>query len=136
MKRAMATAMVAAMTLTSVARADAPAGRTIFKCRSAEGLVFSDRPCGPSSEPYQPDLGSVSVVDSVVAPATSVTSRPAPAARQSSRPVPSRAQTCARLDESLHRIAATMRSGYGVKQGERLKERKREIEARRRAEKC
>ncbi len=139
MKRTMAmVAMVAiaAMMATSAATADAPASRTIFKCRSLEGLIFSDHPCGPSSEPYRPDLKSVSVVEAVVAPVTTVTPHPVPAARQASRAVASRAQICARLDQSLHKIVATMRSGYGVKQGERLKERKRELEARRRAEKC
>jgi hypothetical protein len=29
-----------------------------------------------------------------------------------------------------------MRSGYGAKEGERLKERKRDLEAKRRAQKC
>ena len=136
MTRVMATVICAVTVTIPVAMADPAASRTIYKCTSSEGPVFSDHPCGPSAETYRPDLTAVSVVETIATPVSSTTSRAAPPPR---RPPPvgaTRAQICARLDQSLHKIAATMRSGYGVKQGERLKERKREIQARRRAEKC
>ena len=40
------------------------------------------------------------------------------------------------LDQSLRRILSTMRTGYTASQGERLRERKRELEAQRRAQRC
>lgn len=137
MKLAMAGMMLIAGMAAAPTMADKNGSRTIYKCESSEGLVFSDHPCGPSTETYQPDLSAVSVVDTVVAPETHSTTRNVvrPAARSNSHAA-SRAEACARLDASLHKIAATLRSGYGVKQGERLKERKRELEARRRAQKC
>jgi hypothetical protein len=46
------------------------------------------------------------------------------------------AATCERLKNSLHEVAARMRSGYNVKQGEQLRARKAKLEQQRRAEKC
>jgi hypothetical protein len=40
------------------------------------------------------------------------------------------------MRKSLKDIAARMRAGYSVKQGERLKERKAQLEQQRRAQKC
>lgn len=137
MKLAVVGMMVIASMAAAPAMADESGSRTIYKCESSEGLVFSDHPCGPSAETYRPDLSSVSVIDTVAAAETPSTPRRVvrPAARPDSHAA-SRAEVCARLDQSLHKIAATLRAGYGVKQGERLKQRKRELEAHRRAQKC
>jgi hypothetical protein len=43
---------------------------------------------------------------------------------------------CERIRNSLRDVAARMRAGYDVKQGERLRERKAKLEAQRRAQKC
>jgi hypothetical protein len=116
----------------------APAAeRTIYRCETAADVVFADRPCGADSEPYLPDSDSVSVMTTV--PATPLKTRAA-AAPSPRRPTveakDTRAETCARIDQSLRKIVSTMRAGYSAKQGERLKERKRNLEARRRAQRC
>ena len=43
------------------------AERTIYRCETAAGVVFADRPCGADSEPYSPDTASVSVMTTVPA---------------------------------------------------------------------
>lgn len=120
---------------TTATAGDSPA-RTIYRCESAQGPVFSDRPCSAVSEVYEPDLGRVSVVDTVSPPAL-----PAPRSASAARParqaaIQPKATACEGLERSLHKIVSTMRAGYNAKQGERLRERKRELEAKRRAEKC
>jgi len=133
MKRRIA---VAAMVLFTQ-HATAGSAHTIYKCETAQGITFSDRSCGSTSRPYEPDLSGVSIVDTVV-PVPVPRSSPAPArpSRQTSALVISKAQACEHLQQSLHKIVSTMRAGYGAKQGERLRERKRELEEKRRAQKC
>jgi hypothetical protein len=43
---------------------------------------------------------------------------------------------CARLEQALRDVRNKMRAGYGAKQGERLKMRQRQLDQRRRLEKC
>ena len=63
-----------------------------------------------------------------------------PAGRPSSGPESFKPEantaTCRHLSESLRKVLSTMRSGYSASQGERLRNRKRELEARRRQLKC
>ncbi|HMN44761.1 MAG TPA: hypothetical protein PKE27_09325 [Povalibacter sp.] len=111
------------------------AERPIYRCETAAGVVFADRPCGPDSEPYSPDLDSVSVMTTV--PAQPVTTRAASSPRRTAiEAKDTRAEACARIDQSLRKIASTMRAGYSARQGERLKERKRDLETQRRARRC
>ena len=56
--------------------------------------------------------------------------------RVASGPAAPKIDACLKLNEALRKIASTLRSGYSAKQGERLNERKRELEAQRRAQKC
>jgi hypothetical protein len=44
--------------------------------------------------------------------------------------------TCGKLDQSLREVRTKLRTGYGVKEGERLKARQRQLAERRRTEKC
>ena len=112
--------------------ADAP----IYRCETPAGTTFSDRPCGPASERYSPDLANVSVMTTV--PAQPVAVKPTtPAVRKASAaPRDTKAESCARIEQSLRKIASTQRAGYTAKQGERLKERKRELDERRRDLRC
>lgn len=111
------------------------AERTIYRCETAAGVVFADRPCGSDSEPYSPGLESVSVMTTV--PAQDVPTRATAAPRRTpAEPKNTRAENCARLDESLRKIVSTLRAGYTARQGERLKQRKRDLDAQRRAQRC
>ncbi len=129
--------------LISAASCAAAQSPTIYRCETASGITFSDRPCGIDSKPYAVDTSGVSVIETkrveprsaVTGPKTQASSR---SAESSDRPSAkaSKAATCERLDQSLRRILSTMRTGYTASQGERLRERKRELEAQRRAQRC
>jgi hypothetical protein len=122
----------------AAASTQADSTRSIYRCETAAGIVFADRPCDSGAQVYEPNLSGVSIVETVTPP-------PRPAAKpaqpprsrgKSSGSATANAEACAKLDQSLKKIASTLRAGYNAKQGERLKERKRELEAKRRTQKC
>ncbi|HEY5807922.1 MAG TPA: hypothetical protein VIT67_08130 [Povalibacter sp.] len=130
-------AVVMSLGMSNAVTANEPSTRPIYRCESSQGAVFSDRPCGASSEVYEPDLAGVSVVDTVVPPPRPPAQRGASAARPPTQAaVRPRADLCDSLERSIHKIVSTMRAGYNARQGERLRERKRELESKRRAQKC
>jgi hypothetical protein len=113
----------------------------VYRCTVGGVTTYSDRPCAPDAAPYQPDTSRVSTYDP---PPVSQKATPAPPARTS--PARKRdsgrgdqarhAAACERLQNALREVAARMRSGYNVKQGEQLRARKARLEQQRRAEKC
>jgi hypothetical protein len=113
----------------------------VYRCTVGGVTTYSDRPCAPDAAPYQPDTSRVSTYDP---PPVSPKATPAPPARTApARKHGSRgddqvrhAAACERLQNSLREVAARMRSGYNVKQGEQLRARKAKLEQQRRAEKC
>lgn len=124
----------------SCAAAQSP---TIYRCETASGITFSDRPCGIDSKPYEVDTSGVSVIETKPAESRPAVASPKPqppsraiesSDRSSARA--SKAAICERLDQSLRKVLSTMRTGYTASQGERLRERKRELEAQRRAQRC
>jgi hypothetical protein len=129
---------IAVVCLLSVGMARADSTHFIYRCETPQGLVFSDRPCSSESQLYEPDLSGVSVVTTEVPKTTSspATLKPPRVRASSETSVVAKADQCQRLNDSLRKIASTMRNGYGAKEGERLKERKRDLEAKRRAQKC
>jgi hypothetical protein len=111
------------------------ADRPIYRCETPTGVVFADRPCGATSEPYSPDLATVSVMSTVQA--DPVKARPVPRTRTSVVATrDTKAESCARIEQSLRKIVSTQRAGYTAKQGERLNERKRDLDNKRRALRC
>jgi len=114
---------------------------TIYRCASADGLIYSDRPCAADAEVHEADASRVTVYD---APSISKrASEPRPKAKSVSRSVQKSAAAyakhqanCAKLNQSLSEVRTKLRTGYGVKEGERLKARQRQFAERRRAEKC
>lgn len=131
-------AALLAVSFISPTQATDSSSRAVYRCETPQGIVFADRPCDVSARPYEPDLAGVSVIETAVPVRTAPAKATAPAPRPRSvasnaRP---KAETCDRLRQSLRKVAASLRSGYGVKEGERLKERKRELEAKRKAARC
>jgi hypothetical protein len=115
--------------------------QTIYRCGSAGGLVFSDRPCAADAEIHKTDDGRVTVYDAP--PISKHASQPRSNASAAGRParqsvaVHAKHQAaCARLDQSLRDVRTKLRTGYGIKEGERLKTRQRQLAERRRKEKC
>ena len=113
----------------------------VYRCTVGGVTTYSDRPCSPDAAPYQPDTSRVSTYEP---PPARQAAAPAPPARTS--PARKRssdrgdqvrhAVTCERLSDALRDVAARMRAGYNVKQGEQLRERKAKLERQRRTEKC
>lgn len=133
---AIAVAMHCVVTL-----AEAPPGRTLYRCTVAGVTTFSDRPCAADAVAYLPDTSRISTYEPPPASraATSAPSqRPAPARRRVSggEDQVRHAAACERLSNGLRDVAAHMRAGYNVKQGEQLRERKAKLEQQRRAQKC
>ena len=113
----------------------------VYRCTVNGVTTYSDRPCAPDAAPYQPDTSRVTTYDPPPVSRTAPHGQPArtspPRQRGSGRETQLRhAATCERLQNSLREVAARMRSGYNVKQGEQLRARKAKLEQQRRAEKC
>lgn len=121
--------------------AQAPPARTLYRCTVAGVTTFSDRPCAADAVPYLPDTTRISTYDpppTSRAAASAQPQRTAPARRRASggEDQVRHAAACERLRNGLRDIAARMRAGYNVKQGEQLRERKTRLEQQRRAQKC
>jgi hypothetical protein len=121
-----------------------PAGAqtTIYRCVGEGGTVYSDRPCAQNADLHEIDDSRVTVYTPPTAAkrsATPAAARPTKArpAKKARLPDPARHRlACARLEQSLRDVRTRMRTGYGVKEGERLKTRQRQLDQRRRLEKC
>ena len=114
---------------------------TIYRCTSAAGTVYSDLPSAGHAETHEIDDSRVTVYTPEAAkarsPATPTTANKPKRANAIRQPDPAKHRiTCARLAQSLRDVRTKMRSGYSVKEGERLKARQRQFEQRRRLERC
>jgi hypothetical protein len=114
---------------------------TIYRCESAGGLVFSDRPCAVDAEVHAPDGSRVTVYHAP--PISKRASEPRSkalaskhSARKNASAYAKHQQACAKLDQSLREVRTTLRTGYGVKEGERLKAKQRDLAERRRMQRC
>lgn len=113
----------------------------IYRCTVGGVATYSDRPCEPGAAEYEPDTSRVSTYSPPPVSRTAAPASPAkpPAARRRAsdgRDQVRQAAACERIRSSLREIAARMRAGYGVKEGEQLRERKAKLERQRRAQKC
>lgn len=139
MKVAMLGIALLALGLALVVMGDAP---TIYRCDSDGAVIYSDRPCAADAAIHENDGSRVTVY---AAPPTSGAApapqgRPAAHKTKSARPagvdLEQRQVRCAKLDQALRDVRTKMRTGYRVKEGERLKARQRQLNDRRRDEKC
>lgn len=114
----------------------------IYRCTGEAGTVYSDRPCAEDADPHEIDDSRVTVytpaaADKQPSPAASAKPTKAKPAKQAPLPDPAKHRlTCAKLEQSLRDVRTKMRSGYGAKDGERLRMRQRQLDQRRRWEKC
>ena len=124
----------------------AVAAATIYRCESANGLVFSDTPCAADAAVHETDDSRVTVYEAPPISeraseprsklSTTTKSTAAKSARKSAAADAKRQATCAKLEQSLREVRTKLRTGYGVKEGERLKSRQHQLAERRRVEKC
>jgi hypothetical protein len=137
MKRMLCVALLS-LGLPSVGAGDAPA---IYRCDDGGAVIYSDRPCSPGANQYEIDESRVTVYEAPPAAqrAPKATAKAVPLARKN-RKVDSdheqRAARCNKLKDSLRDVRTKMRTGYGVKEGERLKARHRQLTQQRRSDKC
>lgn len=114
----------------------------VYRCAGAAGTVYSDQPCAEDADPHEIDDSRVTVYTPAAAnklPRAKAVAKPtkAKAAKQVRVADPAEHRlACARLEQSLREVRNKMRAGYGAKQGERLKMRQRQLDQRRRLEKC
>ena len=114
----------------------------IYRCEGEGGVIYSDRACEAGADPHEIDDSRVTVYTPEPA------ANPASAASPAQRPKAGRSRSkkgadpaehrskCARLEQGLRDIRTKMRTGYGAKEGERLKARQRQLGEQRRAQKC
>ena len=114
---------------------------TVYRCASADGVVYTDRPCDGAADPHEIDDSRVTVY--TPAPVAERASAATPKPSKVRRAQPGRAADpaahrikCARLDQGLRDVRTKMRTGYGAKEGERLTARQRQLNEQRRAQKC
>ena len=114
---------------------------TIYRCTGEAGTVYSDRPCAAHAETHEIDDSRVTVYTPEAADERSPAAPGKPNKPKRSKairlPDPAKHQiSCAKLEQSLRDVRTKMRTGYSAKEGERLKARQRQLEQRRRLEKC
>lgn len=115
---------------------------TVYRCESAGRVTYSDRPCAPDAVIHESDGSRVTVYDAQ--PISKRAPQSGPRVANTTKSVQKSAAaahakwqaSCAKLDQSLREVRTKLRTGYGVKEGERLKARQRQLAERRRAEKC
>jgi hypothetical protein len=120
----------------------------VYRCEANGVTVYSDRPCAHGAQVHEIDTSRITVYEAEQAAQGPDSRRPdkKPPGKESARKSKSRARAapdadkhradCDKLDASLRDIRTKMRTGYGIKEGERLKARYRDLTGRRRALKC
>jgi hypothetical protein len=114
----------------------------IFRCEVQGSVVFSDRPCATASSteivlrPVNSYHNDATIGTSRAKTKTKVPHRPVKESESITAEAQRAKQRCQRLADQLVNIESTLRSGYSAKEGERLRERQRQLEQRRRTERC
>jgi hypothetical protein len=130
----------AAIVLLALAHPPAASAQaTIYRC-SVDGVpTFSDRQCGPESQPLKTMTLNVAEAPAVAA------ADPQPKSARSQRrkdPIPrnpgqdKRAEACAKLALSLKELRSKLRAGYSAKEGERLRARQASLRERQKIARC
>jgi hypothetical protein len=113
---------------------------SIFRCTIDGRTVLTDRPSdamncqplnAPTSNTFTPAPVSRTVSKPDAAPRPRAVEHDSIAADQLKAK-----QRCERLEQRLDQVADKMRSGYTVKQGEKLRAQKEQLEVSRRIERC
>ena len=131
----------AAIVLLALAHpAAVSAQATIYRCSVDGVLTFSDRQCGPESQPVK-----TTTLNVAEAPAAAAPDSPQPKSERSERrkdPAPKdpaqdkRAEACAKLALSLREVRSKLRAGYSAKEGERLRARQDSLRERQKIARC
>jgi hypothetical protein len=139
--RALAPALLIASLLVQTTVAALGEGK-IFRCVEQGTVTFRDTPCADSrssEEVTLPPVNSFAATKSTGASAAR-TDKPASVRSDNEASIAEEQkrarQQCERLSEQIAAIETKLRAGYTAKQGEQLRERLRELERRKRSERC
>lgn len=112
----------------------------VYRCVVEEVVTFSDRPCDEEAKHYVPASEWVSTVEvekpSASAPRTPARKAPSSPTNSIAAAQKKHKEECARLEDALREVRSKLRAGYDVKQGERLKDRNRKLNADLRSKRC
>jgi len=113
----------------------------IFRCEANGKITYSDQRCAstPTTEVVLRPTNSYHADTSPTTPSRSASVRREQSPKQAASIADEQQrvkQQCQRLADQLTTIEIKMRSGYSAKQGEQLRERQRQLEQRRRTERC
>lgn len=131
----------AAIVLLTLAHPPASSAQaTIYRC-SVDGVpTFSDRQCGPESQPIRTTTPNVTEAPAAAAPdppqpkSERSERRKGPTSRSSAQD--KRAEACAKLALSLKELRSKLRAGYSAKEGERLRARQDSLRERQKIARC
>lgn len=141
MRTCLGSAGVAVVILASASScANAASAPTIFRCVENDVVAYSDRPCGADASEYAPSDARISILE-VTPPARTkaVRAKPKPARDDTASIAAAQrehARDCSKIERSMRDIRLKMRSGYDVKEGERLRDRQRKLAAEHREWHC
>jgi hypothetical protein len=131
--------------ISGIGTAAEPAGaQRIFRCEVKGQTTFADRPC-PEAPSTEVQLSPVNAyhAEAATGPVSRQAAKASPGRERASKSSGSIAneqqkeqQRCQRLADQLATIRSKMRSGYTADQGEKLRERQRQLEQQRRTERC
>jgi len=110
---------------TPTAAAD---GALIYRCETASGLVFADRPCGDDALTVPLDRDAINTYSPAATAAPQLSKSSVASRAKVARPrlaYPSDNRRCTALRSRIARLDARMRQGYDVRMGERLREERR-----------
>src|SRR5262249_19446196 len=112
-----------------------------YRCETAAGVTYADRPCGPSSQPILLDAEAINTYHPPPETHTAlrtVKEKPKPSRESASaeRAAAKKAEECRKIAASLGDIRERMRTGYDVATGEKLRQTERKLQARAREDKC
>jgi Domain of unknown function (DUF4124) len=129
------------------AAAESIAAHAIYRCKAAGQITFSDRPCSADAEVHEvageradPARAEQPTVAATRPARTAGTAKDTPRRRRSAKPSADAARAkqvaCDGIESRLREVRSKMRSGYGAQEGERLRERQKALQERRRAMRC
>lgn len=134
--------LMSLLSFTTVRDAAAIEARVIYRCTTDGVATFSDKPCGSDARAFQPGDSRLMLYTPVESTAGKAETKHAPTPKKKQQqPTDANARSkvaheCRRVSEALRAVRQKMRSGYTVDVGERLKQRKSELERQRRERRC
>ena len=116
--------------------------RVIYRCTADGVATFSDKPCGSDARAYQPGDSRLMRYTPIESTASKSRAEHPPVPKKNrQKPTDANAKSkianeCRRVTEAPRGVRQKMRSGYTVDAGERLRQRKSQLERQRRERRC